>query len=111
MSKLDKDFLNKNRFWMLLAVALALWDVALAKEELWLRRELLHLVQQTVQLAGKFTEVRERDWDKSPAALQTAGGAGLEYAVRRSPKFFRDRALTQQQKDANVVKSRLFRNH
>src|SRR5436190_23478692 len=30
MSKLDKDFLNKNRFWMLLAVALALWAVALA---------------------------------------------------------------------------------
>jgi hypothetical protein len=83
----------------------------LAQEELWLRREMLSLVQKTVQLAGKFTQVRERDWDRSPAALQTAGGGGLEYAVRRSPKFFRDRALTQAQKDANVVKSRLFRNH
>jgi hypothetical protein len=81
-------------------------DVWMAEEEVWIRRELLYVLLDAIHSIAKFTEVRERHWDK---AMKAGFGVAMDYAIERDPRaeaaLFVDRPVKP-----GVKKSRLFKN-
>ena len=78
----------------------------LAQEDVWVRREILHVLSEALKNSGRFKQVRDPLWRESvPAA---AGGA-LDALVRRDPeaKVYLERTPP---KGKGAVASRLFRN-
>ena len=79
----------------------------LAQEDIWVRREILHVLSEALRNSGRFKQIRDPLWRESvPAA---AGGA-LDALVRRDPeaKVYQERTPP---KGKGAVASRLFRNN
>ncbi|HKB37859.1 MAG TPA: hypothetical protein VKD72_15535 [Gemmataceae bacterium] len=89
----------------------------LAQEDLWLRREVLRILQEALESMGKFKEIKELRWN---AAVAAVAGVPVDNLVKTSPALKRD-AYKQRPLDAKadkikaleksgVKESRLFRS-
>src|SRR6266542_3326586 len=90
----------------------------LAQEDVWLRREVLRILQEALESMGKFKEVKELRWN---AAVAAVAGVPVDGLVKTSPALKRDAyqprpldAKPEKSKElekSGVKESRLFRNH
>jgi len=90
----------------------------LAQEDLWLRREVLRILQEALESMGKFKEVKELRWN---AALAAVAGGPVDGLVKTSPALkhdaYKPRPLgptpekSKELETSGVKESRLFRNH
>src|SRR5262249_11512938 len=81
----------------------------LAQEEIWLRREVFHLLQTSLQAMAKFKEEKELRWKDSLAAV---AGVPVDGLVKNSPELTRDtarpRLIPEDLVKKGVKESRLF---
>src|SRR5262249_15782305 len=84
----------------------------LAQEEIWLRREVFHLLQTSLQAMAKFKEEKALGWKEW---LEGGAGVPVDGVVKNSPELTRDTARPRQLPEDLVKKgvkeSRLFRSH
>lgn len=79
----------------------------LAQEELWARREVFHILINTLRSIGKFKEIREQNYQRD--ALTLWMGGPLSAVLWETPSF--QAKLYKERPPKDGMKSKLFRNH